>query len=145
MQGIWNREKTYGSLWNATRLDFTECFTLTFPKKRLNTNRTISFCELLQIVNFNGFIFLTALCSEIDVSFSLVASVGQREFHFPRSDALPLNHRDSTMSETHYEVHIWRAPTLATRRKTSFSISSPSSKLTIDLSYSSWIWERSLQ
>ena len=30
------------------------------------------------------------------------------DLHIPRSDALPLSHRDSTMSEVYYEVHITR-------------------------------------
>ena len=30
------------------------------------------------------------------------------DLQIPRSDALPLSHRDSTMSEVYYEVHITR-------------------------------------
>ena len=56
-------------------------------------------------MNFDSLTFLTALCSEINV-FRLVASMEQRKFHFPPSDAPPLSHRDSIMSEAHYEDHI---------------------------------------
>ena len=48
--------------------------------------------------------------------FRIVTSVGQRknsparnrtsDFRIPRSDALPLSHRDSTVSEIYYEVHM---------------------------------------
>ena len=44
-------------------------------------------------MNFDGSTFLTALCSEINV-FRLVASMEQRKFHFPPSNAPPLSHRD---------------------------------------------------
>ena len=51
--------------------------------------------------------------------FRLVTSVGQRKILSPheesnlrpsdlRSDALPLSHRDSTVSEVYYEVHMTR-------------------------------------
>ena len=48
--------------------------------------------------------------------FRLVTSVGQRSPHeestsdlrIPRSDALPLSHRDSTVCEVCYEVHMTR-------------------------------------
>ena len=30
------------------------------------------------------------------------------DFRIPRSDALPLSHRDSTVSEVYYEVHMTR-------------------------------------
>ena len=30
------------------------------------------------------------------------------DLRIPRSDALPLNHRDSTLSEIYYEVHMKR-------------------------------------
>ena len=56
------------------------------------------------------------------MSFHLVTSVGQRknsespswvrnrtsDLRIPRSDALPLSHRDSTVSEVYYEVHMTR-------------------------------------
>ena len=52
----------------------------------------------------------------------LVTSVGQRkrvptrnrtsDLRIPRSDALPLSHRDSTVSEVYYEVHMTRVLTL---------------------------------
>ena len=45
-------------------------------------------------MKLDGLTFLTALCSQMDV-FRLVVGKGQRKFHFPRSDALPLSHRDS--------------------------------------------------
>ena len=69
-------------------------------------------------MNFDGSTFLTALCPEINV-FRLVASVEQRKFHFPPSDVPSLSHRDSIMSEAHYEDHIWHDLTWATRRKAS--------------------------
>ena len=47
----------------------------------------------------------------------------------PRSDALPLSHRDPMVSD--YEVHLSHA--CDKTEKTSFSISSPSSKFTISL------------
>ena len=52
--------------------------------------------------------------------FRPVTSVGQRkkfldpmrnrtsDLRIPRSDALPLSHRDSTVSEVYYEVHMTR-------------------------------------
>ena len=51
--------------------------------------------------------------------FRLVTSVGQRKILSPheetnlrpsdlRSDALPLSHRDSTVSEVYYEIHMTR-------------------------------------
>ena len=62
------------------------------------------------------------------------------DLRIPRSDALPLSHRDSTVSEVYYEVHMTRVlhtarisnfdsvmgtfflcPSLVTRRKTYFS------------------------
>ena len=50
--------------------------------------------------------------AEKDV-FRLVSSVGQRKNQtsgprIPRFDALPLSHRDSTVSEVYYEVHTAR-------------------------------------
>ena len=67
------------------------------------------------------------------------------DLQIPRSDALPLSHSDSTMSKVYREVHLTCVlhtarisnvdgvvfVMLMTRRKTSFSISLPSSKLTI--------------
>ena len=47
----------------------------------------------------------------------------------PRSDALPLSHRDPMVSD--YEVHLSHA--CDKTEKKSFSISSPSSKFTISL------------
>ena len=47
----------------------------------------------------------------------------------PRSDALPLSHRDPMVSD--YEVHLSHA--CDKTEKTSFPISSPSSKFTISL------------
>ena len=32
------------------------------------------------------------------------------DFRIPRSDALPLSHRDSTVSEIYYEVHMTHVP-----------------------------------
>ena len=54
-----------------------------------------------------------------DVFFRLVTSVGQKNFwvlvrnrtsdlRIPCSDALPLGHRDSTVSEVYYEVQMTR-------------------------------------
>ena len=51
--------------------------------------------------------------------FRLVTSVGQRKILSPyeesnlrrsdlRSDALPLSHKDSTVSEVYYEIHMTR-------------------------------------
>ena len=96
--------------------------------------------------------------------FCLVTSVGQRknsespqriepQLWIPGPDALPLSHRDSTVSEVFYEVHMTRflhtarissliphegsefflCSTLVTGRKTSFSISLQGSKLTISV------------
>ena len=95
--------------------------------------------------------------------FRLVTSVGQKfwvptknrtsDLRIPGSDALPLSHRDSTVSEVYYEVHMTRVlhtarisssiphedsefflcSTLVTGRKTSFSISLQGSKLAISL------------
>ena len=67
------------------------------------------------------------------------------DLQIPRSDALPLSHSDSTTSKVYREVHLTCVlhtarisnvdgvvfVMLMTRRKTSFSISLPSSKLTI--------------
>ena len=100
-----------------------------FPLKKVEYQPNYSFCELfilLRIVNLDGLTFLTALCSQMDV-FSLVAGKGQRKFHSPRSDALPLSQRDSIMIEP-ITKFIHDASTLVTRRKTSFSVSSPCSK-----------------
>ena len=75
------------------------------------------------------------------------------DLRIPGSDALPLSHRDSTVSEVYYEVHMTRflhtarissliphegsefflCSTLVTGRKTSFSISLQGSKLTISV------------
>ena len=69
------------------------------------------------------------------------------DLQIPRSDALPLSHSDSTMSKVYREVHLTRVLhtarisnvdgvvflLLMTRRKTSFPISLPSSKLTISV------------
>ena len=33
---------------------------------------------------------------------------GTSDLRIPRSDALPLSHKDSTMSEVYYEVHLTR-------------------------------------
>ena len=104
---------------------------LSLSLKKVEYQPNYSFCELLRIVNLDGLTFLTALCSQMDV-FSLVAGKGQRKFHFPRSDALPLSQRDSIMIEP-ITKFIHDASALVTRRKTSFSVSSPSSKLTISL------------
>ena len=69
------------------------------------------------------------------------------DLQIPRSDALPLSHSDSTTSKVYREVHLTCVlhtarisnvdgvvfVMLMTRRKTSFSISLPSSKLTISV------------
>ena len=69
------------------------------------------------------------------------------DLQIPRSDALPLSHSDYTMSKVYREVHLTCVlhtarisnvdgvvfVMLMTRRKTSFSISLPSSKLTISV------------
>ena len=69
------------------------------------------------------------------------------DLQIPRSDALPLSHSDSTVSKVYHEVHLTCVlrtarisnvdgvvfVMLMTRRKTSFSISLPSSKLTISV------------
>ena len=53
-----------------------------------------------------------------------------------RSDAMPLSHRDSTMSEVYYEVHIISLSHVRDKKKkTSFFISLPSLELTYHLSY----------
>ena len=38
------------------------------------------------------------------------------DFRIPRSDALPLSHRDSTVSEVYYEVHNFMTRVLHTAR-----------------------------
>ena len=69
------------------------------------------------------------------------------DLQIPRSDALPLSHSDSTTSKVYREVHLTCVlhtarisnvdgvvfVMLMTRRKTSFSVSLPSSKLTISV------------
>ena len=69
------------------------------------------------------------------------------DLQIPRSDALPLSHSDSTMNKVYREVHLTCVlhtarisnvdgvvfVMLMTRRKTSFPISLPSSKLTISV------------
>ena len=139
MQGVWTLvyytwKKNLRLFMGHNSAGFHWIFHFHFPLKRVEYQPNYSFCELfilLRIVNLDGLTFLTALCSQMDV-FSLVAGKGQRKFHFPRFDALPLSQRDSIMIEP-ITKFIHDASTLVTRRKTSFSISSPSSKLTISL------------
>ena len=57
-------------------------------------------------------------CSDKEKDFRLVTSVGQRkkfvvpmsnrtsDLRIPRSDVLPLSHRDSTVSEVYFEFHM---------------------------------------
>ena len=64
-------EKTRVLLWASIRPDFTKHFTFRFclrlkklQAKEINSTwRTLSVCKLLQIVNFDGLTFLTALVS----------------------------------------------------------------------------------
>ena len=65
---------------------------------------------------------------------------GTSDLWIPRSDTLPLSHRDSEVSEVYYEVHMtWGLRTFPLSlardkaKKISFSISLPSSKLIISL------------
>ena len=69
------------------------------------------------------------------------------DLQIPRPDALPLSHSDYTVSKVYHEVHLTCVlhttrisnvdgvvfVMLMTRRKTSFSVSLPSSKLTISV------------
>ena len=134
---------------------------------RSKINKYITCCR----ATWNVFVNLTSQmalkCGENKIEkdvFRLVTSVGQKKFwvptknrtsdlRIPGSDALPLSHRDSTVSEVYYEVHMTRflhtarisssiphegsefflCSTLVTGRKTSFSISLQGSKLTISL------------
>ena len=72
------------------------------------------------------------LCKEIeqDVFLScLELNVGQRkkiwvpvrnwtsDLQIPHSNALPLSHRDSTVSEVYYKVHVWHGSCLLMKQK----------------------------
>ena len=75
-------------------------------KKNMCTVNT--FRELLNFLFSEVYCFSSCHERETKRKFWVPMRNRTSDLQIPRSDALPLSHRDSTMSEVYYEVHITR-------------------------------------
>ena len=107
--------------WNWCYLHWHWCVSYFFPLLIALSTGLFYCCTKCKLSLLGGGLFLS-LTFLRKMFIRLVTSVGQRkrvptrnrtsDLRIPRSDALPLSHRDSTVSEVYYEVHMTRVLTL---------------------------------
>ena len=107
----WKAKQLYKSLFLGFYIFWGfDTFVSTLACYRIKKNMCTvnTFRELLNFLFSEVYCFSSCHERETKRKFWVPMRNRTSDLQIPRSDALPLSHRDSTMSEVYYEVHITR-------------------------------------